>query len=49
MSKKTMSTLFIEFWSRHAFFALGDCGLFTATIVALFLDHNHKSNFRHPL
>jgi hypothetical protein len=47
--KKPMSMLFVELQTCHTFFALGDCGLFHCTIVALFLDHNRKSNFRHPL
>jgi hypothetical protein len=25
--KKTMSMLFVELWTCHAFFVLGDCGL----------------------
>jgi hypothetical protein len=43
--KKTMSMLFVELRTCCIFFALGDCGFFHWTIVALFLDHNHKSNF----
>jgi hypothetical protein len=45
-----MSMLFVELRTCHAFFAPGDCvvGSSTATIVGLFLDHNHKSkkNFK---
>jgi hypothetical protein len=26
--EKEMSMLFVELWTRRAFFALGDCGLF---------------------
>jgi hypothetical protein len=47
--KKTISMLFVELRTCRTSFALGDCGLSTAMIVALFLDHNCKSNFHHPV
>jgi hypothetical protein len=28
VEKKTVSMLYVELWTCHAFFALGDCGLF---------------------
>jgi hypothetical protein len=43
----TMSLLFVELQTYHAFFALGDCGIFH--YCCLILDHNRKSNFHHPL
>jgi hypothetical protein len=49
MSKKAMSMLFVELGHTAPFFLLVIVGSSTATIVALFLDHNCKSNFRHPL
>jgi hypothetical protein len=47
--KKTMRMLFAELWNCCTFFLLVIVGYSTVTVAALFLDHNHKSNFRHPL
>jgi hypothetical protein len=47
--EKVMRMLFVELWTCRAFFALVTMGSSAAAIVALFLNHNHKSNFRHPL
>jgi hypothetical protein len=44
-----MSMLFVELRTYRAFFALVTVGSSTAMIVALFLDHNRKSSFRHLL
>jgi hypothetical protein len=47
--KKTMSVLYVELLISLAFLIMVIVGSSTATIVALFLDHNRKSNFRHLL
>jgi hypothetical protein len=47
--EKTMGMLFVELQTCRAFLLLVIVGFPTAMIAALFLDHNHKSNFRHPL
>jgi hypothetical protein len=49
--EKTIGMLFIELWTCRAYFPplVIVISNSTATIVTLFLDHNRKSNFRHPL
>jgi hypothetical protein len=48
-SKKTMSMLsLLNSGPAAPFLLLVIVGFYTAMIVALFLDHNHKSNFNHP-
>jgi hypothetical protein len=49
MLKKTMSMLFVELRTATPLLLLVIVGSSTAKIVALFLDHNQKSSFRHPL
>jgi hypothetical protein len=44
-----MSMLFVELRTCRALLLLVIVGSSTATFVALFLDHNGKSNFRYPL
>jgi uncharacterized membrane protein len=45
MSKETMSMLFVEHQTAAPFFLLVTLGFSIASIVALFLDHNHNSTF----
>jgi hypothetical protein len=49
IKKKTISMLFVELGLAIPFLLLVIVGSSTLTIVALFLDHNHKLNFHHPL
>jgi hypothetical protein len=44
-----MSMLFVELQTCHTSLLLVIVSSSTTMIVALFLDHNHKSNFHHPL
>jgi hypothetical protein len=47
--KQTMSMLSVESGPAALFLLLMIVGSYTATVVALFLDHNRKNNFCHPL
>jgi hypothetical protein len=49
LEKKATSMLFVELWTCPASLLLVIVGSSTVTIVALFVDHNPKSNFHHPL
>jgi hypothetical protein len=48
-NKKTMSMPFVELWTCSTILLLMTVGSSTAKTVTLFLDHNRKSNFHHPL
>jgi hypothetical protein len=45
VKKKTMSVLFVEIRTCRTFLLLVIVGSSTVMTVALFLDHNRKSNF----
>jgi hypothetical protein len=47
--EKKINILFVELGHAAPFFLLVILGSSTVTIVALFLDHNHKYSFHHLL
>jgi hypothetical protein len=49
MLKKAISVLLLDSGPAAPFLLLVIVGSSTAMIVALFLDHDHKSNFHHTL